>query len=178
MTTKRVVSLYPAVDGQADPAAAASEAPDPSGAEGAGLSAPEILAAEDALAAAEFEALLHLGRAKGGLTQDDVVSVLESVELSADLISGVVERIREAGIEFTYDTGETTIVPMAVPPADTPRPEPAVHLVAVPPVVAPKKAARKRRVRRRRRRAGSPRATASAARPPTRCTCTSRRSAR
>ncbi len=145
MTTKRVVSLYPAVDGQADPAAAPSKAPDPSGAEGAGLSAPEILAAEDALAAAEFEALLHLGRAKGGLTQDDVVSVLESVELSADLISGVVERIREAGIEFTYDTGETTIVPMAVPPADTPRPEPAVHLVAVPPVVAPKKAARKPR---------------------------------
>ena len=42
-----------------------------------------------------------------------MVEVLRSVELSADLITGVVERIRAAGIEFTYDSGETTIVPMA-----------------------------------------------------------------
>ncbi len=41
------------------------------------------------------------------------MTVLRSVELDADLISAVVERIREAGIEFTYDTGETTVVPMA-----------------------------------------------------------------
>ena len=43
------------------------------------------------------------------------MTVLRSVELSADLISEVVDRIREAGIEFTYDTGETTVVPMTGP---------------------------------------------------------------
>jgi RNA polymerase primary sigma factor len=59
-----------------------------------------------------------MGRARGGLTQDDVMTVLRSVELHADLITDVVERIREAGIEFTYDTGETTIVPMTGAVAD------------------------------------------------------------
>ena len=108
------------------------------------LTAPDVLAAENALAAVEFEALLRLGRANGGLTQDDVVSVLESVELSADLIVGVVERIREAGIEFSYDTGESTIVPMVVraEPGDAAdkaasgpaqRPQPKVRLVTQPP---------------------------------------------
>ena len=113
MTAEEVVSLYPGGEGTDGPSAAPG-GPDPAD---TGLTAPEILAAEDALAAAEFESLLRLGRSKGGLTQDDVVLVLESVELSAELISGVVERIREAGIEFTYDTGETTIVPMATPEA-------------------------------------------------------------
>ena len=69
-------------------------------------------AAIDALPPDQFEALIRMGRARGGLTQDDVMTVLRTVELSADLISEVVERIREAGIEFTYDTGETTLVPM------------------------------------------------------------------
>jgi len=59
-----------------------------------------------------------MGRARGGLTQDDVMTVLRSVELSAELICEVVERIREAGIEFTYDTGETTVVPMTGAVAD------------------------------------------------------------
>jgi len=136
MTVKKVVALYPADAGRGEPTDVSSN--------GAGehlpeeLTAPAILAAEDALAASEFEALLRLGRAKGGLTQDDVVTVLESVELSADLIVGVVERIREAGIEFTYDTGETTIVPMATSPSapaprPEPRPEPKVRLIAVAP---------------------------------------------
>jgi RNA polymerase primary sigma factor len=66
----------------------------------------------------QFEALIRMGRARGGLTQDDVMTVLRTVELDADLISGVVERIREAGIEFTYDTGETTVVPMTGAVAD------------------------------------------------------------
>ncbi|HEV3266148.1 MAG TPA: RNA polymerase sigma factor RpoD [Acidimicrobiales bacterium] len=59
-----------------------------------------------------FDGLIRLGKSRGFLTQDDVMTVLKSVELSADLITGVVTRIRAAGIEFTYDTGETTIVPM------------------------------------------------------------------
>ncbi len=72
----------------------------------------------DVVAADQFEALIRMGRARGGLTQDDVMAVLRTVELNADLISDVVERIRQAGIEFTYDTGETTIVPMTGAVAD------------------------------------------------------------
>ena len=154
MTAKKVVPLYPGAQGPGDPGVAGPDAPAaPRDAVPASdvLSAPDILAAEDARAAAEVEALLRLGRAKGSLTQDDVVSVLESVELSADLIVGVVERIRDAGIEFTYDAGDTSIVPLAsAPPAGpAPRPEPKVRLVPVAPsggAAAPKKApARKSR---------------------------------
>jgi RNA polymerase primary sigma factor len=130
MTAKKVVALYPGDGGGGDPTdPSPAHAGEPIPAE---LTAPDILAAEDALAAAEFEALLRLGRANGRLTQDDVVTVLQSVELSADLIVGVVERIREADIEFTYDTGETTIVPMATLPPP-PLPGPKVRLIAVAP---------------------------------------------
>jgi RNA polymerase primary sigma factor len=66
---------------------------------------------DDELPQAEFDALIVLGRQRGYLTQDDVVTALRSVELHEDLISGVVDRIRIEGIEFTYDTGESTIVP-------------------------------------------------------------------
>jgi len=130
MTAKKVVSIYVGADGADDLAGAV---PTVAGTPADGsLSAPDVLAAEDAVAAAEFEALLRLGRAKGGLTQDDVVSVLESVELSAELIGAVVERIREAGIEFTYDTGETTVVPLVTATTGPgPRPEPKVRLVPV-----------------------------------------------
>ncbi len=72
----------------------------------------------DVVPAEEFEALIRMGRARGGLTQDEVMTVLRSVELDADLISDVVQRIQEAGIEFVYDTGETTIVAMTGPVAD------------------------------------------------------------
>ncbi len=82
------------------------------GTEDAGLSPLDVLPVD------QFEALIRRGRLQGGLTQDEVMTVLRSVELSADLITGVVERIRAAGIEFTYDTGETTIVPMSVAVAD------------------------------------------------------------
>jgi RNA polymerase primary sigma factor len=72
----------------------------------------------DVLPADQFDALIRVGRGRGGLTQDDVMTVLRSVELSAELISDVVDRIRRAGIEFTYDTGETTLVPMSGAVAD------------------------------------------------------------
>ena len=83
----------------------------------------------DTLPIEDFEILIAKGRLAGGLTQDDVVAVLRSVELSADLITGVVDRIRAAGIEFTYDSGETTIVPMTPIDAIV---EPAPRLVAIP----------------------------------------------
>ena len=135
MTDERVVSLYPEAG---DPGVTVEPA-------GSDLRAPEALAEADVVAAVEFEALLRKGRENGGLTQDDVVSVLESVELTDELITGVVERIREAGIEFTYDTGETTIVPLAVASAPV---EPPVRLVPVEPAAA--KPARKPAARRTR----------------------------
>ncbi len=94
-----------------------SVAPRPPGgpSSGSGPGAPTVI---DALPVDQFEALIRMGRARGGLTQDDVMTVLRSVELSAELISEVVGRIREAGIEFTYDTGETTVVPMTATVAD------------------------------------------------------------
>jgi RNA polymerase primary sigma factor len=72
----------------------------------------------DALASDEFEALLRIGRVRGALAQDDLMTVLRSVELSADLISEIVDRIRAEGIEFTYDAGETTVVPVNGPVTD------------------------------------------------------------
>jgi RNA polymerase primary sigma factor len=60
--------------------------------------------AQATLSTAEFDGLILLGRTRGYLTQDDVMTVLRTVELSADLISDVVDRIRGEGIEFTYDT--------------------------------------------------------------------------
>jgi RNA polymerase primary sigma factor len=71
-----------------------------------------------ALPADQFEALIRMGRARGGLTQDDVMTVLRKVELSADLISEVVQRIRDAGIEFNYDAGETTVVALSAADLD------------------------------------------------------------
>ncbi|MGD0880277.1 MAG: RNA polymerase sigma factor RpoD [Acidimicrobiales bacterium] len=139
---KKPVALYSAADG------VGTDTEPPSGL----LAAPESLVAADTLAAAEFESLLRLGRANGGLTQDDVISVLRSVELSADLITGVVERIREAGIEFTYDTGESTVVPLpaSVESATGRALEPTVRLLHIPDVAlgangAKKPAARKPR---------------------------------
>jgi RNA polymerase primary sigma factor len=81
-------------------------------------SAPDGTVAVTSLPDAEFDALIRKGRARGGLTQDDVVTVLRSVELDADLISEVVHRIRAAGIEFTYDAGETTVVPLPTSAGD------------------------------------------------------------
>ena len=82
------------------------------------LSAPSGGGVLDVLPAHQFDALIRMGRARGGLTQDDVMTVLRSVELTAELISDVVNRIKQAGIEFTYDTGETTVVPMTGAVAD------------------------------------------------------------
>jgi RNA polymerase primary sigma factor len=79
---------------------------------------PVIGGVLDVLPTEQFDALIRVGRARGGLTQDDVMTVLRSVELSAELISEVVDRIRQSGIEFTYDTGETTLVPMSGVVAD------------------------------------------------------------
>ena len=60
--------------------------------------APEGIALED------FERLLASGRQRGYLTQDDLILVLRSVELSPELIEDVLARVREEGIEYLEET--------------------------------------------------------------------------
>ena len=50
--------------------------------------------------AAEFRTLLAAARAHGSLTPDDLMLVLKSVELTPDLITAVVERVRAEGIAY------------------------------------------------------------------------------
>jgi RNA polymerase primary sigma factor len=52
----------------------------------------------------DFVALLLLGRERGFLTPDDLLSVMESVELTAALLTGAIGRIRAEGIEWRDDT--------------------------------------------------------------------------
>ncbi len=91
----------------------------------AGVAAPPDAAADAPapVAGVSDEALAQVierGRRQGELTQDDLMDALRSVELSEDVIIEVIDRVRSAGISFTYDTGETTIVPRhpAAPAAD------------------------------------------------------------
>ncbi len=49
--------------------------------------------------------LLARGRRVGLLTQDEIVAVLESVDLSTELIDAVVARVRAEGIEYREDLG-------------------------------------------------------------------------
>jgi RNA polymerase primary sigma factor len=51
----------------------------------------------------KFVALLLLGRERGFLTPEDVMSVLEDVEITPRLITSVVARVRSAGIEWRDD---------------------------------------------------------------------------
>src|ERR1700722_8303995 len=57
----------------------------------------------------DFVALLLLGRERGYLTPDDLMSVLEAVELTPELIDAVVGRVRAEGIEWREENelGET-----------------------------------------------------------------------
>ncbi|MGH9029817.1 MAG: sigma-70 factor domain-containing protein, partial [Acidimicrobiales bacterium] len=57
----------------------------------------------DGLAEDGFEQLLAVGRQRGYLTQDDLILVLQSVELSHDVIENVVDRVRREGIEYVED---------------------------------------------------------------------------
>ncbi|MDQ6838204.1 MAG: RNA polymerase sigma factor RpoD [Actinomycetota bacterium] len=50
-----------------------------------------------------FVALLLLGRERGFLTPEDVMSVLEDVEITPKLITWIVARVRSAGIEWRDD---------------------------------------------------------------------------
>ncbi len=61
----------------------------------------------------DFVALIVLGRERGWLSPDDLITVLQGVELSPALIDAVVDRVRAEGVEWHGDgAGE----------ADNPRP--------------------------------------------------------
>ena len=60
--------------------------------------------APDGVALDGFEQLLAVGRQRGYLTQDDLILVLQSVELSHDIIEDVVARVRVEGIEYVEQT--------------------------------------------------------------------------
>jgi RNA polymerase primary sigma factor len=52
----------------------------------------------------DFVALLLIGRERGYLTPDDLISVMESVELTPALIDAAIGRVRAEGIEWRDDT--------------------------------------------------------------------------
>jgi len=60
-----------------------------------------------------FDQLLEVGRLRGFLTQDDLILVLQSVELSHDVIEEVVARVRAEGIEYV-DKERDTAAPVAL----------------------------------------------------------------
>ncbi|HYA67233.1 MAG TPA: RNA polymerase sigma factor RpoD [Acidimicrobiales bacterium] len=60
-----------------------------------------------------FDQLLEVGRLRGFLTQDDLILVLQSVELSHDVIEEVVSRVRAEGIEYV-DNERDTAAPVAL----------------------------------------------------------------
>ncbi|HZU78793.1 MAG TPA: sigma-70 family RNA polymerase sigma factor, partial [Acidimicrobiales bacterium] len=67
--------------------------------------APEGIAVEG------FERLLAVGRQRGYLTQDDLILVLQSVELSYEVIEDVVARVRAEGIEY-FEEGRRDVAPV------------------------------------------------------------------
>ncbi len=52
----------------------------------------------------DFVALLLLGRERGYLTPDDLISVMESVELTPALIAAAIGQVQAEGIEWRDDT--------------------------------------------------------------------------
>ena len=74
------------------------------------------------LAEAEFEAVLAVGRARGTITEADLIEAIHDVELTPEVIERLVQRVRDQGIEFLADdvtAGEAGITaPVAsVPPS-------------------------------------------------------------
>ncbi|HLI54761.1 MAG TPA: RNA polymerase sigma factor [Acidimicrobiales bacterium] len=69
----------------------------------------------------QFVALLLAGRERGYLTPDDLLSVMDTVELTPEVISRAVARVRSAGVEWRDDTEEVASPPAAPAPVVTRR---------------------------------------------------------
>ena len=57
----------------------------------------------DGVSQLEFTQLLEAGRKRGYLTQEDLVEVLRTVELSHDVIADAVQAVRAAGIQYVEE---------------------------------------------------------------------------
>jgi RNA polymerase primary sigma factor len=62
--------------------------------------------APDGVSELEFDQLLDAGRRRGYLTQEDLVEVLRTVELSHEVITDSIAAVRAAGIRFVDDENE------------------------------------------------------------------------
>jgi RNA polymerase primary sigma factor len=74
------------------------------------------------LAEAEFELVLTVGRARGTITEADLIEAIHDVELTPEVIERLVQRVRDQGIEFLADdvtAGEAGITaPVASAPPE------------------------------------------------------------
>ena len=75
------------------------------------------------VSADEFSRLLAQGRARRGLSVDDVMAVLKHVELSEDVIDGVRQRLSDEGIHL--DEAEVELNGADLLPPDEPAAPPA-----------------------------------------------------
>jgi len=72
----------------------------------------QTLSIQNGVPETDFARLLEKGRQTGELSQDDIISVLEKVELSTELIDRVVRRVRDEGIAYRDDdAGDETASP-------------------------------------------------------------------
>ena len=85
----------------------------------------------------QFALLLAAGRERGFLTQDDLIAVLDTVELSAALIDAVVGRVRAEGITYIDETDEPTAPLLSVVSIEAPQPVAAAVAVPVPTAAVP-----------------------------------------
>jgi RNA polymerase primary sigma factor len=81
------------------------------------------------VSADEFSRLLAQGRARGGLSVDDVMALLKNVELSEDVIEGVRRRLSDEGIHL--DEAEVELNGADLVPPDEPA-APATFTVPFP----------------------------------------------
>jgi RNA polymerase primary sigma factor len=93
----------------------------------------------------EFGALLALGRERGTLTPEDLMPVLKSVELSADLMAAILRRFADEGIAYEADDPDAlkADAELAAELALADEVDSAVFPVT-PPVVAPARVGRVR----------------------------------
>ena len=79
--------------------------------------APSMRPVPDGVSETEFAELIEAGRRRGYLTQEDLVEVLRSVELSHDVIADAMAAVRAAGIQFvqepTVDIPEAAVTSVA-----------------------------------------------------------------
>jgi RNA polymerase primary sigma factor len=85
----------------------------------------------------DFVALLLLGRERGYLTPDDLISVMENVELTPSLIDATIGRVQAEGIEWRDDTDLASVDDLEAGLEEPLSPGPHDHLGHAAPVGRP-----------------------------------------